>query len=287
VSDLPDPDLVKTPTEESSSDVITPSRGGPGPIVVVLALAVVVIGAVLYLRWRDQEAPGNAGTTAAKPAAADVGLPPLGGNPFPVDVPPLNMSDAFIRQWVPKLSAHPRIAAWLTTDGLIRNFVTVVSNISEGSTPAGRVPVLKPSGSFRVVTRGGSLVIDERSFSRYDDLAAAFSSLDTTAASQLYATLKPRIEEAAGELGLAPGTFDRTLERAFIVLLQIPVGEGPWRVEPSGGVGYRFVDPRLESLSGAQKHLLRMGPANARVVQATLRDLAKALGIPAARLPAT
>ena len=286
MSDLSDPDLVKTPTAESAQGAPAHSGLGPGPIALVLILVVAVIGAALYMVWRGPEAPGNAGTTSA-PAKADVPLAPLGGNPFPVDVPALDLTDAFVRQWVPRLSAHPRIAAWLTTDGLIRNFVTVVSNIAEGATPAGRVPVLKPSEPFRVVERGGALVIDERAFARYDDLAAAFSSIEATTAAQLYATLKPRIEEAAGELGIAPGTFDRTLERAFVVLLQTPVGDGPWRVEPSGGIGYRFADPRLESLSGAQKHLLRMGPANARLVQKTLRDLAAALGIPAARLPAS
>ena len=284
MSDLPDPDLVKTATEESVSGSPPRSGTGPWPIAFALAVAVGIIGTVLSIWWRSPEPPGNAGTAGTAPAAADVALPPLGGSPFPVDVPPLDMSDAFVRQWVPRLSAHPRITAWLTTDGLIRNFVTVVSNIAEGSTPAGRVAVLKPSGSFLVVERSGSLLIDARGFARYDDLAAAFSSLDASAAAQLYATLKPRIEEAAAELGIRPGTFDATLERAFVVLLQTPVGDGPWRVEP-WGIGYRFADSRLESLSGAQKHLLRMGPANARLVQRTLRDLAAALGIPAARLP--
>ncbi len=285
MSDLQDPDLVKTPTEESAAGTPARSGVGPGPIALVLVLGA-IIGVVLFMVWRGRQAPGNAGTTGTAPVAADVALPPLGGNPFPVDVPALDISDAFVRQWVPRLSAHPRIAAWLTTDGLIRNFVTVVSNIAEGATPAGRVPVLKPSGSFRVVTGGGSLIIDERAFARYDDLAAAFSSIDPSAAAQLYATLKPRIEEAGVELGIAPGTFDRTLERAFVVMLQTPVSDGPWRVEP-WGIGYRFADARLDSLSAAQKHLLRMGPANARLVQRTLRDLAAALGIPAARLPAT
>ena len=287
MSDLQDPDLVKTPTEESATGRPGRHRSGvgPGPLALVVLLGA-IIGLVLFMVWRGREAPGNTGTTAHAPTAVDVPLPPLGGNPFPVDVPALDLSDAFVRQWVPRLSAHPAVAAWLTTDGLIRNFVTVVSNIAEGVTPAGRVQVLKPSGSFRVVSRGGSLIVDERSFARYDDLAAAFSSIDASTAAQLYATLKPRIEEAAAELGAAPGTFDRTLERAFVVLLQTPTSDGPWRVEP-WGIGYRFADVRLDTLSGAQKHLLRIGPANARLVQRTLRDLAAALGIPAARLPAT
>ena len=42
---------------------------------------------------------------------------------------------------------------------------------------------------------------------------------------------------------------------------------------------YHFADPALEELSPAQKTLLRMGPGNARLVQAKLRELAPALGL--------
>ena len=225
--------------------------------------------------------PAEAASTETPPAAAT----PLGGNPFPADVPALDLSDGFVRQWVPRLSSHPRVAAWLATDGLIRNFVTVVSNIAEGTTPSGRVSVLKPAGAFQVLERGDTMVIDPRSYARYDELAAGFASLDAAGSAQLYATLKPRIEEAHAELGAPPGSFDRTLERALVALLQTPVSDRPLAVEPSG-IGYRFADDRLEGLAGAQRHLLRMGPSNARLVQRAIRDLALALGIPASRLPA-
>jgi len=238
--------------------------------------------------WWQGRAPRATDTKAAAAPAADTALAPaatpLGGNPFPADVPSLDLSDAFVRTWVPKLSSHPRVAAWLTTDGLVRNFVTVVANIAEGPSPAGRVPVLKPRGSFQVVERDGRLFVDPRSYERYNDLAAGFASVDPTAAAQLYATLKPRIEEASGELG-GRGSFDATLEKAIVSLLKTPIRDQPLAVEPAG-IGYRYVDAELDSLSGAQKHLLRMGPANARLVQRQLREVAIALGIPAARLPA-
>jgi hypothetical protein len=49
---------------------------------------------------------------------------------------------------------------------------------------------------------------------------------------------------------------------------------------------YNFNDPRLERLTQAQKQLLRMGARNVGIVQRRLREIALALGIPAARLPA-
>jgi hypothetical protein len=50
---------------------------------------------------------------------------------------------------------------------------------------------------------------------------------------------------------------------------------------------YAFASPALEQLSPAQKLLIRTGPANARRIQARLRAIALALGIPASRLPGT
>lgn len=283
-----DPDLMRSPVDPADTPaggaVLEPRRAtGPWPLVgILVAILAILSGGYLLMQDRSGPPPPVAATSAETPP---VTAEPLGGNPFPADVPALDRSDGFVRQWVPRLSSHPRVAAWLATEGLIRSFVTVVSNIAEGTTPSGRVFGPKPAGAFQVLARGESLVIDPRSYARYDELAAGFASLDVVGSAQLYATLKPRIEEAHAELGAPPGSFDRTLERALVALLQTPVSDRPLPVEPSG-IGYRFADDRLEGLTGAQRHLLRMGPSNARLVQRAIRDLALALGIPASRLPA-
>lgn len=278
MADTPDFDLIKLPAETPDA----PASPGPWPLVAIgLAIVSVIVAGYVLTRGRSPSTP--AAPSAAAPA--DVPAPAaLGTSPFPTDVPPLDDSDRFVRQWMPRLSSHPTVAAWLATDRLIRTFTTVVSNIAEGSTPAMHLPVLRPPGSFRVMERGAEVHVDPRSYDRYDGLAAAIASVDPAGAAQLYATLKPRIEEANAELGAPAGSFDRTLERALVLLLRTPVTDRPLAVEPSG-IGYRFADPRLEALGGAQKHLLRMGPANARQVQASLRRLAQALGVPAERLP--
>ena len=110
------------------------------------------------------------------------------------------------------------------------------------------------------------------------------ASVDPAAAAQLYATLKPRTQEAYRDLGFPNGSFDRTLERAIVALLHTPVVDAAARVRPKG-IGYAFYDERLESLSGPQKHLLRMGPRNVRVIKKSLRAIAVALGIPSGELP--
>lgn len=277
--DIPDFELLKTPDEP-------PPRAAPGRQVGLWIVAIVFIAAtaiaVYIVFGRQTLVPATVAPERVDPPLQLV--QPLGGDATPMVLPPLDASDALVRELVKKLSSHPRVAVWLATDGLIRNFTVVVANVAEGKTPAGHLRVLRPSSSFRVVERSGDLDIDPRSFERYDGLAAAAASIDSDGGARLYATLKPRIEEAYRELGFPDTPFDRTLERAIVVLLGTPVLNGPVRVEPRG-IGYGFADPDLEALMPAQKQLLRFGTRNVRLVQASFRDIALALGIPAERLP--
>jgi hypothetical protein len=208
---------------------------------------------------------------------------PLGAPAEAIDVPPLGESDDVVRMLVRELSSHPRVAAWLTTDNLIRNFTVVVENIAAGRTPANHLRVLRPEGPFQVIDARGAPVIDPRSYDRYNEIAGAVASTDADGAARLYSILKPRIEEAYRELGIQE-PFDRALERALVSLLQVAAVEGEVALLPMGGV-YHYNDLRLERLTQAQKQLVRMGPRNVRVIQGKLRQIALALGIAPERLP--
>ena len=48
---------------------------------------------------------------------------------------------------------------------------------------------------------------------------------------------------------------------------------------------WAYDDERLESLTPAQKQLLRMGPRNVRIIKGKLHDIALALGVPPNQLP--
>jgi hypothetical protein len=215
-----------------------------------------------------------------------VAVQPLGRDAERIAVPPLDESDALVRELVRKITSHPRVLAWLATNGLIRNFAVVVENVAGGVTPAKQLRVLRPVSAFAVVERNGQRFIDPRSYQRYDAIADAVASIDPPGASRLYATLKPRIGEAYAQLGQPASSFDDALERAIVALLQTPVVDGPVRVETKGGTGYRYADPNLEGLTAAQRQLLRTGPGNVRKIQSALRQLAIALGVPPGRLPA-
>jgi hypothetical protein len=250
--------------------------------------AVVLLGAAIgvagYFAWvanrRAAPPPEQARAATPEPRPAQ----PLGGAAEAVIVPPLDESDPLVRDLVRRLSSHPQVLAWLTTDRLIRTFTVAVANVAEGTTPAGHVQILRPRQSFAVTEVGENLVADPKSYGRYDGLAQAVESIDAAAASRLYATLKPRLDEAYRELGYLDTPFDAAVERALVRLLRTPIADRRAPIEPRG-IGYGYRDERLESLSGAEKQLLRMGPANARRVQAKLREIALALGIPSERLP--
>jgi hypothetical protein len=204
--------------------------------------------------------------------------------PESIVVPPLDQTDSLVRKLVRALSEHPAVSAWLTTTGLIRNFAVVLSNIADGTSPAKLLTALRPASTFRTIERNGNLYIDQRSYDRYSAIADAVASIDPAGAAKLYATLKPRIQEAYQELGLPGSSLDQAVERAIVALLGTPIPDGAVRLKPKG-VGYAYADDRLEGLTRAQRHLLRMGPRNVRIIKDSIRGVALALGIPASELP--
>lgn len=279
MDDVSDYELQKTDPPAQYS----PSK--PPSLVPWIAAAVVLAGAAwlyVYRPWKDATAEPSEAVTQTEVPVAEAERP-LGVEIEPVDLPPLDETDALVRDLVRALSSHPRVLAWLTTDGLIRNFAVSVENIANGQSPALHQRVLRPQAPFGVVEGRGGLTIDTRAYRRYDDLAAAVDSVDTQGAAKLYSLLKPRIQEAYQELGYTT-PFDRALETAMVRLLEAPVVEGDIALIPRGGL-YQYNDQRLEQLNGAQKQLLRMGPRNERIVQRKLRSIGRALMIPEERLP--
>ena len=251
-------------------------------VVVLLAGLVIGGGAAAYLMLRGRTAPATARpaeTKAAAPAPQAVT-----DDVEHIDLPPLDDSDALVRQRIGILSSNRLVGAWLNTKGLVRNFVVVIDNISRGMNPSRHLQVLKPGGQFRVMTRGSQTVIDPRNYDRFAPIEEAAASIDAQSAGRLYRSFKPLLQTAYDELGNQE-PIDTAVERAIAALLKVPAIDGDVRIEQAGeGIGYQYSDDRLESLNGAQKQLLRMGPKNIRIIQSQLRTFAMTIGIPASRL---
>jgi hypothetical protein len=274
-----DVDLEKPMSEDPRGR--PPSRGRALVLGLGAALVLALAAGYLYLRTPARQPARTAGAQVAQPKAPPGGSTEPGE---PIPLPPLDETDALVRQLVGQLSSHPAVAAWLTTDGLIVNFALVAQRIADGDSPRQELATIGPISPFRPRTSRGDLFVDPASYRRYDRYAQSVASLDARGTARLYATLKPRIAEAYARMGKPPANFDAVLERAIVELLRVPIVQGDIELAPSGIV-YAFVDPRLETMSAAQKNLLRMGPENIRTIQGKLREIADYLGIPAARLP--
>jgi hypothetical protein len=271
-----------------------PDAGAPPPgpnfpfWVPIIVLGIVVVGLVLwYLGARDAEEEDRVAvrqeTEQAIPAEGpEERLPAEPGDD--IELPPLDESDAMIRSLLSALSSHPRVMAYLTTDHLVRNMTVTTVNIADGRTPSNHLRAVRPEGDFQVRSEGRELVVDPRTFRRYDSHADAIQGLDARAVARFYATIRPRIDDAYRDLGSPHGDFDRTLERAIAELLRTPIPEGELRVR-ADSVAYTYDDRELEGLSHAQRQFMRMGPRNMRIVKAKLREIAPHLGIPESRLP--
>jgi len=263
---------------------VEPPGSGTGfwPIIIVVILG--LSAGVLYFVYRAKTpAPQNVAQSTG-----DVARPPARHAAEPgdaIDLPPLEQSDAVVRSLVEKLSSHPVVAAWLTTNGLIRNLTVVIANIADGETPAKHLRPLKLSGDFATKTSRGLMFIDSSSYHRYDGIAAAVGALDARGVARFYATIKPRIDDAYHELAGSDPDFDRTVERAIVVLLRTPVVDDDVQLQSTSKVTYAFAKPEFQDLSAAQRQFLRMGPQNVRLVKAKLRQVAGFLGIPDSALP--
>jgi hypothetical protein len=251
--------------------------------VALIALVILAIGGVTFYFMNRQSAQSSQPAVQQQPAAVTQ-PPPLRGEPAPVLVPPLDESDDVVRMLARMLSQNPEFLAWLASDDLIRTFTVTVVKVAEGKTPSSHLKMMRPRARFTARQRGEDFYLDARSYERYTPIADAVASIDPAGTAQLYATLKPRIEEAYRELGYT-NAFDQTLERAIVMLLSTPVSDQPILLQHGRATEFLYADPRLERLTDAQKHLLRLGPRNERAVQTSLRNIAAALGIPPDRLP--
>jgi hypothetical protein len=246
--------------------------------VTLAAVAVAAVGllAVLFLVFRHPAAspsppPPTAPLAATSPAAASP-MPSPGER-----LPPLDESDAFVRQLVAGLSAHPELARWLAGTGLVRTLTAVVANVADGETPRPHLETLAPRQRFRAARRPARLIVpDPVGFSGYDLFGDAVASVDASGAAAAYRSLAPLFEAAYVDLGHPEGGFPGALDRAIRALLAAPVLRDDVELVPHA-VGFKYADPKLEGLTPAQKQFLRIGPRNVRLVQGKLRELAAAL----------
>jgi hypothetical protein len=252
----------------------TPSRAKPVVVIGAVVVLVALGAGYLIMRMRQQEPPPS---QPPPPVAAQVDA----GTPAPLEPPSVQEGDALVRKLAGPLSPDPELAKWLGVEGLLQRFTTAVANIADGESPRMVLAFMAPAGGFQVATAGGKTTIDPKSYERYDPVARVFDTMDVDgAAVQAWLELKPLVDRVYVEIAPPGRTFEQTLNQAIQHLLEVPVPEADVEVVPKGAL-YAYADPKLEGLSKAQKHLVRMGPRNMQIIQTRLKRLHTTLRLPA------
>ncbi len=249
------------------------------PLIWVAVLLVIAILGVYfgYFRGRQKALESPPSPEVAAPAPETAPLPEA-ATEVAIELPALDASDELIRDLVGKLSEHPKLATWLASDELVRRFAVAVDNVAEGKSPRRHLPFLAPREEFASAYENGHAVVDPESYRRYDAPAKLFASLDAAEVARLYLTIEPLIAEAYRDLGYPDRDFRTVLGRAIGLLVSTPIPSSSVALLPKVS-SFEFADPSLEKLTPAQKHLLRMGPENARLVQDKLAQIRDELGL--------
>jgi hypothetical protein len=189
-------------------------------------------------------------------------------------LPLLNDSDQLVRDGIVSLTRHEGINRWLSSSEIIRKFVAFVDGVANGQAPKDPVRVLAPEGPFLARQISEDLYeLDEASYARYNSFVEIVVSMDARRTAEFYYLVSPLLKDGYSELGYPDKKFDDSVFRAIGRLLETPVPTEPIRlVRPV--VMYEFEDKKLESLSAAQKQMIRMGPRNTRRLQAKLSEIA-------------
>ena len=267
------------------------------------AALVVVVALLALIAYHKQQQRMAATAPAVEAAAENLDVPGLqdqAGEPVPPPAPPesprwdaegvtLAGSDTVFRGIVRELSGHPLLPRMLALDGLADTFVAAVDNITEGATPVRQFAALAPGDSFAPDLAGETFVFSEENAGRYDLVAGLALSISPEDCVELYRTFYPLLAQSYQELGYPDGDFHRAFTGALRHLLRTPELEGPVPLERKVTT-YAYADPRLESLSPAQKQLLRTGPENARRIRQWLSEVDRLLqaapaAVPEAELP--
>jgi hypothetical protein len=238
-------------------------------------VALVCVLILLLTWWFSRSQTGETPATAASPPPASA---PAVQNPIPQAakapeaLPPLDASDAPLHASLATLAGAQGLDALLRPDMLVRHVVVTVDNLPRKRVAVELRPVRPVPGHFGVTGDEQASTLDPANYARYTPYVKLVQQIDLQQFATLYFHFYPLFQQAYQNLGYPNGYFNDRLVAAIDDLLGAPDLQGPIPlVRPN--VMYLYADPKLEDLSAGQKVLLRMGPDNAAIVKAKLREL--------------
>ncbi len=248
---------------------------------VIAAIAVVAALLAGWYGWREAHTQVAVAPSPPPPPVAAPVLPPPIANPIeqapaaagdalPADVT-LDHSDAALRPALASATPEHALPTFFHADRIIRNLVATVDALPRNEVAVQVLPVDPVPGRL-VVTAGDAPTLAPDNAARYTPYVTALRAVDMKTAAGVYKRFYPFFQQAYRELGYPNGYFNDRLVQVIDVLLATPEPREPLALaQPK--VLYVYADPALEALPAGQKMLLRMGPDNAAVVKAKLREL--------------
>jgi len=244
----------------------------------ILVTIAAAIGAI-YLIWSYY-----AGSPAPKPpAAVEPSHEPMVRNPMPggpaapaAPLPALADSDGPIKEAIAEAVPDQSLSQWLIPTDIVRHIVATVDNLPRHRLAVRLRPVKPAADAPRVNATGGTMIWSPDNYARYAPYIALVKSADIGKLVGVYRHFYPLFQGAYEQLGYPSAYFNDRLVETVDDLLAAPDLSGPILLtRPS--VMYQYADPKLEARSAGQKFLMRMGPDNAAVVKAKLRELRAAI----------
>jgi hypothetical protein len=244
---------------------------------------VLILGGIgLYFLQRDNgpTTPAAVATPPqAEPVAEQAPAQPAATAPTPartLPLPPLDESDPEILGGLTELLGQQAVMQFLMPERIIRNIVVTIDNAPREQMALNQRPIKPTPDTFVTAGADETLVLSPDNYARYTPFVAAVRRIDAKTLVALYRGLQPLFQQAYEELGHPNSVFQTRLLEVIRHLLATPEPPAEIRlVQPS--VVYKYADEKLEKLSSGQKLLIRMGPANAAVVKAKLREIEAAL----------
>jgi Protein of unknown function (DUF3014) len=246
------------------------------PIWWAAGAVILIIAAVLFFSWRAHRL-ARPPETAAAITATESAAPAI-RNPLPeataagAPLPALDESDAPFHDALADAVGKLSVDRIFKPELLVRHIVVSVDNLSRRHMAVELRPTKPLAGAFIATGNDQQGTIDTANYQRYVPYVQAVQALDMKRVVTVYVHFFPLFQQAYQSLGYPNGFFNDRLVVTIDNLLAAPdIITDIALVRPN--VMYQFADPKLEDLSAGQKLLLRMGPANAAIVKAKLREL--------------
>src|SRR6185436_3277091 len=207
--------------------------------IIAIALVVFLAGGAWWMTRNTRKPPAaqNASPVAVAGTEAPIDRPEP-----PVNLPPLDRMDGFLRPLLSALSSRPELARWLATDDLLGQLAAAIDQASAGASPARDFKVVRPASPFVPGGRGVRRTIDPASYRRYDGLVQTVTSIDASSVAKIYRTIRPRLNEAYRRIGNQTSDVDNALRKAIDILLDTPVVKDPIPVIEDGKAGWAYAD---------------------------------------------